>query len=180
MAAEPDPTHEAQQNRHLSLVALYEREEDANDLLARLAALAIDTDDATIVRVDNSLPLPGQEKAAATLSPRTRGALTGAIIGSALSFIAGFIFYEAGLFRFPFGSGLFPTELAAIMLGAGLGALIGSLTTMTKEVVRPAKPEVLVSKPARDGFLVVVKIPVHLAEQAETIARRLGAKEIIL
>jgi hypothetical protein len=31
-----------------------------------------------------------------------------------------------------------------------------------------------------EGFLVAVKTPPHLAEQAETIARRLGAKEIIL
>jgi hypothetical protein len=180
MAAEPDITTDPQRNRHLSLVALYEREEDANELLDRLSAFAIDTSDATIVRVDNSSEIraAGQATEASALPPLARNILSAAIIGGALGFIAGVGLYEIGLIAAPFGAGLFSTAFVATLAGAALGAVIGAITGATAEKVKHRAPPPPVT--SRDGFLVVVKVPQRLAEQAETVARRLGAKEIIL
>ncbi|HZS07543.1 MAG TPA: hypothetical protein VFD58_22100 [Blastocatellia bacterium] len=179
MAAEPNTTGEPHRVQYLSLVALYDREEDANELLGRLDALYIDTTEATIVRVDNSLPAAVKTPDAAGLSPLGRITLTGAIIGSAAGFLAGFILYEAGLFRLPFG-GLFHHVLASALAGAIIGGVIGATARSAGQKVKAKSAPPPPLRQSRNGFLVVVKVPPRLAEQAETIARRLGAKEIIL
>lgn len=181
MAAEPHITNDPQRNRYLSLVALYEREEDASELLDRLEALSIDTSEATIVHVDNRPPATAaRASAAAALSPLTRSILTAVIIGGALGFLIGVVLYEGGLLGAAFSSGIFAAALAGTITGALLGLVSGSIAGTAAEKVkrRAAVPDS--APPTRHGFLVVVKVPMRLAEQAETIARRLGAKEIIL
>ncbi|HWQ33667.1 MAG TPA: hypothetical protein VNQ79_12510 [Blastocatellia bacterium] len=181
MAAEPDITNDPQRNRYLSLVALYEREEDASELLDRLEALSIDTSEATIVHVDNRPPATAaRATAASALSPLTRSILTAMIIGGALGFLIGVALYEGGLLGAAFSSGIFAAALAGTITGALFGLVFGSIAGAAAEKVkrRAAVPDS--APPTRHGFLVVVKVPLRLAEQAETIARRLGAKEIIL
>jgi hypothetical protein len=181
MAAEPNTTGEPQRVQYLSLVALYDREEDANDLLERLDALYIDTSEATIVRVDNSAPpAAGKTPDASGLSPLARIILTGSIIGSAAGLFIGLILYEAGLFRLPFSDSLFHHALASALAGAIIGGVSGAMARSAGEKVKPKSAPPPSPRPSRNGFLVVVKVPPRLAEQAETIARRLGAKEIIL
>ncbi len=181
MAVERDISDAAQRVRHLSLVALFEREDDANELLNHLEALNIETGDATIVRVDNSPVLSATTNASpSALSPAQRGALTGAIIGGAIFFLLGLILYESGLLAIPPGGGLASTGFISVLTGAISGALAGAMIGSTQEKERRRRVAVLPPKPTRDGFLVVVKIPLRLAEQCENIARRLGAKEIIL
>ena len=178
MAAEPHITSRSSQ-QHLSLVALYDREEDASELLDRLAALSVDTSEATIVRVDNRpVSAAGRRAKAGTLSPVTRSMLSFGIIGGALGFMIGVVGYEIGLLSLAFSIGLFSTALTSTLAGASIGAGIGAVVGAARE--KAARVTAATPKPARAGFLVVIKVPLRLAEQAETIARRLGAKEIIL
>ncbi len=181
MAAGRDISDAAQQARYLSLVALFEREDDANELLNHLEALNIETSDATIVRVDNSAVPPATTSASpSVLSSAQRGALTGAIIGGAIFFLGGIILYESGLLAVPPGGGLASTGFISVLTGAIIGALAGAMIGSAQQKERQRRIAALPPKPTRDGFLVVVKIPLRLAEQCESIARRLGAKEIIL
>ena len=178
MAAEPHITSRSSQ-QHLSLVALYDREEDASELLDRLAALSVDTSEATIVRVDNRpVSAAGRRAKAGTLSPVTRSMLSFGIIGGALGVMIGVVGYEIGLLSLAFSIGLFSPALTSTLAGASIGAGIGAVVGAARE--KAARVTAATPKPARAGFLVVIKVPLRLAEQAETIARRLGAKEIIL
>lgn len=168
------------------LVALYETEERIHELLERLHALGVETEDASIVRVELNdqvraadLPLPQKQ-----LSPRARNAVTGAIAGSAILLLAGLGLYEAGLLNLPALAGLPAHAVLFVSLGALLGSLVGALFggVLTAAKAKPL-PKVATDKMqeiASDGYLVAVKMPPHLGEQAEAIARRLGAKQILL
>jgi hypothetical protein len=186
MVAEKKDAGESQRPHHLTMIALYEREEYAEELLARLSALKVDTSEATIVRVDMTGPPPRSGSSLfsgqSALHPTTRGAVTGAIIGGAIALLIGLWLYEAGVLKLPFLTGLFSHIFISVIAGAIIGTIIGLWAVLLAELLAPAEPPPPVVPPARqsDGFLTVVKIPPHLAEQAETIARRSGAKEIIL
>jgi hypothetical protein len=177
---------------HLWLVALYETEERIHELLERLHALGVETEEASIVHVElnDQLRASGTPPPTAPLSPRQRNAITGAIIGSALLLLSGSGLYEVGLFKFAWLDGLPAHALLFVCVGALLGALLGALPSPAKRPVLrrtlntqnslppngpPTMPEL-----ASDGYLVAVKMPPHLGEQAEAIARGLGAKQILL
>ena len=69
---------------HIWLVALYESEARANELLARLNAIGVDTSDATVVRVEIDDQLRRARYVAvndSALSPLARSAVTGALFG---------------------------------------------------------------------------------------------------
>jgi hypothetical protein len=131
MAAERKNASEPQRREHLTLVALYELEERANELLERLSALKIDTSEASIVRVElssapraaGSPPLPN----AAQLSPLIRYPVTGAVIGSGAALLIGALLYEADLLSLSFAEGLFAHALVSVLIGALIGAGIGVL-----------------------------------------------------
>lgn len=184
MAAERKNASDTQRREHLTLVALYEFEERANELLERLGALHIDTSEASIVRVELSQPpRPTGQPAlpqAAPLSPLMRSSVTGAFIGGGTALLIGVLLYEAGFLSLPFAQGLFPHAFVSVVIGAVIGAMIGALVSTTKKIHRPPVPAPVLQHLASEGFLVVVKMQPHLAEQAEAIARRLGAKEILL
>ncbi len=187
MVAERENAGGSPRPHHLTMIALYEREEYAEELLDRLSALRVDTSEATLVRVDMTGP---PQRSSSTLfsdqtalPPTTRGAVTGAIIGGAIALLIGLLLYEAGVLRLPFLTDLFSHIFISVIAGAIIGAIIGLLVTLLAEQLpASAEPPSSAVSPTQqsDGFLIVVKIPPHLAEQAETIARRLGAKEIIL
>ena len=184
MAAERKNASEAPRREHLTLVALYEFEERANELLERLGALNIDTSEASIVRVELSQssrsavqPVVPQ---ATPLSPLMRYSVTGAFIGSGVALVIGVLLYEAGFLSLPVAKGLFAHAFVSVMVGAIIGALVGALVSAVGKGHRPAVPASVLQHLASEGFLVVIKMPPHLAEQAEAIARRLGAKEILL
>ena len=184
MAAERKNAGEPQRKEYLTLVALYELEERANELLERLSALSIDTSDATIVRVELSQQprVTGQPPVprANHLSVSFRYLVTGAVIGGSTALLIGVVLYEASLLRLTFAEGLFVHAVASVLMGAVIGALIGSLIATAQKVRHPFPPAQVLQHLASEGFLVVIKTPPHLAEQAEAIARRLGAKEILL
>lgn len=169
----------------LWLVALYETEERIHELLERLRALGVETEDASIVRVELNdqvraadLPLPQKQ-----LSPRTRNAVSGAIVGSAILLLAGSGLYEAGLLNLQPLSGLPAHAVLFVSLGAVLGSLLGALLSSVSASQAKPLPKAAKDKMqdlASDGYLVAVKMPPHLGEQAEAIARRLGAKQILL
>jgi hypothetical protein len=169
----------------LWLVALYETEERIHELLERLRALGVETEDASIVHVElndqvraANLSVPQKQ-----LSLRTRNAVTGAIAGSALLLLLGIGLYEAGLLNVTALSGLPAHAVLFVLLGALFGSLVGVLlTAFTAGKTKPL-PKAATDKMqnlASDGYLVAVKMPPHLGEQAEAIARRLGAKQILL
>lgn len=184
MAAGRKDAGKSQPVEHLTLVALYEREEAANELLERLQALHIDTSDATIIRVDldqhrreiGSAPAPS----ASSFSPILRGMVTGGLIASAAALLIGLGLYEAELVKLPFVEGLFGHVLAATVAGAAVGAALGAAIASVRQKKQLLRPAPAAQPASSDGFLVVIKTPPRLAEQAEAIARRLGAKEIIL
>lgn len=169
---------------HIWLVALYELEMKAEELLDRLSAIGVDTSEATTLRVE----IDEQQRAARfspvsgayTLSPTARSAITGALTGGALALLIGLVSYSSGLLSLPFTPGLPNHAVASVVIGALIGALIGSVFGSAKQHKAARSPMTRMSQLKSDGFLVAVKMPPRLAEQAEEIARGLGAKEILL
>ncbi len=172
----------------LWLVALYESEEPIQALLERLHALGVETQDASIVRVElNDQQRAVTRDAQSQLSPNARNAITGAIIGSGGFTVIGIGLYEAALLTLRGIEGLPGHAFAFALAGAALGGTLGSLIVPLKKS-RPVKkrraklPAQAVKKmPAitSEGFLVAVKMPPELGEQSEAIARSLGAKQIL-
>ncbi len=109
MAAERKNASDTQRREHLTLVALYEFEERANELLERLGALSIDTSEASIVRVELSQSArptgPPALPQDTPLSPLMRSAVTGAFIGGGAALLIGVLLYEAGFLSLPFAQG---------------------------------------------------------------------------
>jgi hypothetical protein len=169
---------------HIWLVALYELEMKAEELLDRLSAIGVDTSEATTLRVE----IDEQQRAAklrsvsgaSTLSPTARSAITGALTGGALALLIGLASYSSGLINLPFIAGLSNHAIASVAAGALIGAFLGSIFGSAKQHKATRAPITRMSQLKSDGFLVAVKMPPSLAEQAEEIARGLGAKEILL
>lgn len=166
----------------LWLVALYETEERIHELLARLHALGVETEDASILRVDlnDQIRAAGAPAPTSQLSPRLRNTISGTIIGSAVLLIFGLGLYETGLLNVAQLTGLPAHALLFVCTGALLGALIGAAIKLAKpKQVHQVTPTMMQDLNS-DGYLVAVKMPPHLGEQAEAIARGLGAKQILL
>ena len=169
---------------HIWLVALYEHETRADELIERLSAIGVDTDEATTVRVEIDDQLrsarytPRQNDSA--LSPVVRSAITGALLGGSLALLAGLAFYALGWFVLSVVAGLFNHALVCVLAGALIGALAGSAVALTRKKKSSQTKLPPIPQPASEGYLVAVKMPPSLAERAEEIARGLGAKEILL
>jgi len=168
---------------HIWLVALYEMEERAEELLDRLSAIGVDTSEATTLRVE----IDDQQRAAkfmpagdSPLPPTLRSAITGALTGAALALIISLALYSTGLLNVPFIAGLFNHAVACVTAGALIGAFLGSIFGSAKQHKTARAPTAKMRRLKSDGFLVAVKMAPRLAEQAEEIARGLGAKEILL
>ncbi|MGE0128459.1 MAG: hypothetical protein AB7U82_10300 [Blastocatellales bacterium] len=169
---------------HIWLVALYEQEERAEELLGRLNAIGVDTSEATTLRVE----IDEQQRAAkfapmtgaSPLSLTVRSAITGALAGGALAMLISLAFYSTGTLSLPFLTGLFNHAVASVAAGALIGAFLGSIFGSAKQRKTTRAPITKMSQLKSDGFLVAVKMAPRLAEQAEEIARGLGAKEILL
>ncbi len=174
---------QTENQEHIWLVALYEHEARANELLERLSAIGVDTGDATTVRVeiDDQLRraryVPVNDSA---LSPVVRSAVTGALLGGAAALLIGLIVYGFGLFVLSRDAGLFNHSLFYVIAGAVVGALVGSSFSSARQRKSPQKKLPKMRQPKSEGYLVAVKMPPPLAERAEEIARGLGAKEILL
>jgi len=181
MAAERKPAGERGRPEQLTLVALYDEEERTAELLQRLAALGVETGEATTVRVElnqaqrSALHTP---PGAPPLPPVARSAVTGAIVGGGAALLVGVGLYEGGALALPFLRGLFAHAFLSVLLGAALGAGLGALILLAPRARAPVGGDL--PGVTSDGYLVVVRIAPHLAEQAEEIARLLGAKEILL
>lgn len=171
-------------NEHIWLVALYELESVAEELLDRLKAIGIDTSEATTVRVEiddemRATPNPGT---APEMSPISRASVTGALIGGAIAMVLGIVAYGLGLPAFHQIQGLFGHVFIYVISGAIIGAATGSIVAAII-LLRPKKKVPAIYEIAEirsEGFLVAVKMPPPYAEQAEEIARGLGAKQILL
>lgn len=169
---------------HIWLVALYEQELRADELLQRLSAIGVDTSEATIVRVEINDQLRRAQFTARgkdpALSPVVRSAVTGALLGGSLAMLAGAALYALGFFLLPVLAGLFNHVLVSVLAGALIGALAGSALTSAKQKKSSRARLPKIPQPTSEGYLVAVKMPPPLAERAEEIARGLGAKEILL
>jgi len=171
------------------LVALYEQEARADELLDRLSAIGIDTSEATTLRVD----LDDRMRAAkitprsefSPLSPLARNAVSGALIGGALALFSGIILYASNILILKIVEGLFNHSVLFVTSGAALGALLGVFFALLRKPGNKDRALEMTMIPGieqvkSDGYLVAVKMPPPLAGQAEEIARGLGAKEILL
>lgn len=177
------PASGSQTKEHIWLVALYEHEARADELLDRLNAIGIDTSEATTVRVEiddhlRATKYPPQNSR--MLSPITRSAVTGALFGGAISLMMGIVVYGLGLISLRIVQGLFNHAILFVVIGGTIGAVIGAALVSAKQRKREKEPVQKVRQLRSEGFLVAVKMPPALAEQAEEIARGLGAKEILL
>jgi hypothetical protein len=169
---------------HIWLIALYELEEKAEELLDRLSAIGVDTSEATTLRVE----IDEQQRAAkllsgpgsTTLEPNVRSAITGALAGASVALLIGVACYSTGLLHLPFIAGMFNHVVASVGAGALIGAFLGSLFGSAKQRKLARDPIARMQQLKSDGYLVAVKMAPGLAEQAEEIARGLGAKEILL
>lgn len=170
------------QRESLWLVALYDTEESIRELLVRLHALGVETADASIVRVElnDQLRVSNLPINQPPLAPATRSAITGAIIGSAALLLIGAGLYEAGFLKLGALEGLPAHAILFVLAGALVGALIGAFTNTGKRQPAPHPAAEKMQEIASDGYLVAIKLPPRLGEQAEAIARSLGAKQILL
>jgi hypothetical protein len=167
---------------HIWIVALYEQESRANELLDRLSAIGVDTSDATTLRVE----LNDQMRAArftpvdSSFSLTMRSVVAGALIGAAAALVGGISLYAGGLLRLPFAEGLFAYALMSVVVGGVAGGLVGGLLGGARQRREDLAPVEQMQQIKSDGYLVTVRMPPLLAEQAEEIARGLGAKQILL
>jgi hypothetical protein len=186
MIAQPD---RVRSKENIWLVALYEQEARADELLDRLSAIGVDTSEATTLRVD----LDDRMRAAkitprpdsSPLSPVARNAVSGALLGGAGSLLSGIILYASDVLKLKIVAGLFNHSLLFVSSGAALGASFGvvfALIRKTRDKDRALEMTMIpgIEQVKSDGYLVAVKMPPPLAGQAEEIARGLGAKEILL
>jgi hypothetical protein len=163
---------------------LYETEERAEELLGRLNAIGVDTSEATTLRVE----IDERQRATkfraisgeSPLSPTARSAITGALTGAALALLIGLALYSTGLLNMPFIAGLFNHAVVCVAAGGLIGAFFGSIfgSAEQRKIARATRGKMQRLK--SNGYLVAVKMTPRLAEQAEEIARGLGAKEILL
>jgi hypothetical protein len=168
---------------HIWLIALYEMEDRAEELLDRLSAIGVDTSEATTLRVE----IDERQRAAkfshitgaSPLPPTVRSAITGALTGAAVALLIGLALYSTGLLNMPFIAGLFNHTVICVAVGAIIGAFFGSIFGSAKQHKIARATGVKMQRLKSNGFLVAVKMAPRLAEQAEEIARGLGAKEII-
>jgi hypothetical protein len=159
-------------------------EERAEELLDRLNAIGVDTSDATTLRVE----IDDQQRAAkvrpisgaSPLPPTLRSAITGASTGAAIALLICLALYSTGLLDMPFIAGLFNHAVICVVVGALIGAFFGSAFSSAKQHRITRATEDKMRRFNSSGFLVSVKMAPRLAEQAEEIARGLGAKEILL
>jgi hypothetical protein len=174
----------SQMKEHIWLVALFEQEERADELLDRLNAIGVDTSEATTVRVeiDDKIRAPQHSTLpdGSAMSPAARSAVTGALIGGASFLLSGIGAYSSGLLEFQGVDGLFNHACLSLIAGAAIGGAIGMIigSAHERKIARSHTPDIRQLK--SEGFLVAVKMPPLLAERAEEIARGLGAKEILL
>lgn len=179
-----EPSRPQTDNReYIWLVALYEFEARAEELLERLRAIGVDTSEATTVRVEIDDHLRGARYVAvndSALSPVARSAVTGALLGGLAALLIGLVVYALGWFMLPVIAGLFNHALFCVIIGAVVGALVGSSLSSARQRKSPQSNLPRMPQPTSAGYLVAVKMPPSLAERAEEIARGLGAKEILL
>ena len=167
---------------HIWIVALYESEGLVNELLDRLSAIGVDTSEATTVRVE----INDQIRAAtftpmgAPLSITTRSTVAGALIGGAFALFVGLGLYAMNALSLPFLSGLFHHAVASVLAGGLFGGAVGAALGLARQRKSMRFPLQQMQQVRSDGFLVTVRMPPALAEQAEEIARGLGAKQILL
>ena len=174
----------SQVKEHIWLVALYELEERANELLDRLGALGVDTSEATVLRVE----IDDHQRQATvtpvvdskTLSPVSRSAVTGAMIGGGTILMLGIFLYSSDILSIRALGGLFNHAIIAVLVGAIIGAMTGAILASTNPRIRHDVPIHKINRLKSEGFLVAVKMAPSLAERAEEIARSLGAKQILL
>ena len=89
---------------YIWLVALYEFEARAEELLDRLRAIGVDTGEATTVRVEIDDQLRQARYVSvndSALSPLARSAVTGALLGGAVALLIGLVVYALGWFSLP-------------------------------------------------------------------------------
>ncbi len=169
---------------HIWLVALYEIEANADELLDRLSAIGVDTSEATTLRVE----IDEQQRAAkfrpttngSPLSLTVRSAITGALTGAALALAIGLALFGADALNLPFAVELSDYAIISVIVGGAIGAFAGAILGSARQRKMAQAPLTKMRQLKSDGFLVAVKMPPPLAEQAEQIARGLGAKEILL
>jgi hypothetical protein len=169
---------------HIWLVALYEIEANADELLDRLSAIGVDTSEATTLRVE----IDEQQRAArfrqatsgSPLSLTVRSAITGVLTGAAFALVIGLALFVTDALNLPFAAELSDYALVSVAIGGVIGAFIGAILGSARQRSKAQAPLTKMRQLKSDGFLVAVKMPPPLAEQAEEIARGLGAKEILL
>lgn len=169
-----------QGGRTLTMVAVYDGEEAANALLDRLAALRINLGEATLVRIavrDRSRrarSLTHLLSVSENSAKATHYAAMGAAIGGLIALLSGLALSYVNFLNLSVLEGLLAHTLAMVLLGVVLGAALGALIATSQPEPMPIAPS------ESDGYMVLIRTPRHLAEQAETIARQLGAKQIII
>src|SRR5262245_26507852 len=147
---------------HIWLVALYEIEERAEELLDRLNAIGVDTSEATTLRVEiddrqqgaKFIPLSG----GSTLPLAARDAISGALAGAALSLFGGLTLYSSGLLNISYIAGLFNHAIVCVVIGGLIGASVGAILGSAKKHKMDRVPGAKMRRLKSDGFLVAVKM----------------------
>jgi hypothetical protein len=183
MAAEKKPLENPTREEQLTLVALFQEEVQVTELLERLSALGVDTTQATTLRVDPGTDSSSsllEEEESSELSPATRNAVTGSILGAVAAMLIGVGLFEAGNQGVRLAQDVFSHSIIYAVVGAFLGSLVGALVAISRRSRRHDRLKSEITSGVSEGYLVAVKTSPQVAEQAEAIARQLGARRILL
>jgi hypothetical protein len=162
------------QMREQTLTAFFAQEMEADDFIARLSALGIAARAITVIGV--ALGEPPQRLTVATKPPHlTLYTKKGGIIGILVALLLGVALYSVDFLRLSLLEALLVHTLALVILGGVIGAAVGAILAS----VQVQDTTTTLPPPSTEGFLVTVKMPVHVVPQGEALARAAGAKKVI-
>lgn len=174
MVAERIQLSQLPQARYQTLMAVFAQETEAEELVRRVAELDIKFDQISVIRValgdaPTRTHIPIQPIALLSSRYSTRGILIGCLI----ALFIGLSLYAANFLHLSFLEALLVHTLALVILGGVIGGAAGAIWAS----VQAQKKAATLLPQSTDGFIVIIKTPLHLITQCEALARELGAKK---
>lgn len=159
-----------------TLMAVFAQESEAEALVTRLTELEIKPDQVSVIRVALGdvptrlhFPLPP----VSLLS--SRASTLGILLGCLLALLIGLILYATDFLQLSLVEALLVHTLALVILGGVIGGAVGAIWASAQAQKKAA----ILLPQSTDGFLVIIKTPLHLVAQCEVLARELGARKFL-
>lgn len=176
MVAERIQLSNLPQSQHQTLMAVFAQEAEADRMVERLAGLNIEMEQVGVIRVAlGTVPPSVTSPASPVPLVSSRYSTIGIILGCLIALLLGLILYATNFLQLSFLEAFLVHTLALVILGGVIGGAAGAIWA---SVVAQKKAITLLPQ-SPEGFIVVVKTPLHLLAQCESLARELGAKRFL-